>query len=69
MGAHRAAIKKVILPARNAKEFHFEFNKHTLRNEMDVVFVRTIREGLEAAFGPGALAWRGDSPFLTESRL
>jgi hypothetical protein len=26
IGSHGAAIKKVILPAGNAKEFHFEFN-------------------------------------------
>jgi len=69
LGAHRAAIKKVILPARNAKEFQFEFGKHPLRNEMEVVFVSTIREGLEAAFGPGALTWRDDRPFVAESRL
>ena len=69
LGAHRAAIKKVILPARNAKEFEFEFGNHPLRNEMEVVFVSTIREGLEAAFGPGALTWRDDRPFVAESRL
>ena len=69
LGAHRARIKKVILPARNAKEFHFEFDKHPLRSEMDVVFVNTIREGLEAAFGVGTLAWREDRPFVAESRL
>jgi len=69
LGAHRAAIKKVILPARNAKEFEFEFGKHPLRNEMEVVFVSTIREGLEAAFDPGALTWRDDRPFVAESRL
>ncbi|KAF8305834.1 ATP-dependent protease La [Clavulina sp. PMI_390] len=69
LGAHRASISKVILPRKNAREFHFEFDKHPLRNEVEVVFVSTIREGLEAAFGPGVLRWRDEHPFVPESRL
>lgn len=57
------------MPAKNAREFHHEFDKHPIRHELDVVFVSTVRDGLEAAFGPGVLTWREDRPFVAESRL
>jgi len=69
LGAHRAGIKKVILPLKNAREFHHEFDKHPIRHDMEVVFVSTVRDGLEAAFGSGVLSWRDERPFVTESRL
>ena len=31
-----------------------------VRNEMEFVFVRTVRESLDAAFGRGTLGWRGE---------
>jgi ATP-dependent Lon protease len=39
-----------------------------IRNEMQFVFVRTVTEALEAAFGKGRLGWRRDA-VLIESRL
>lgn len=39
-----------------------------IRNEMEFVFVRTVREALEAAFGKGVLGWRRET-MLLESRL
>lgn len=39
-----------------------------IRDEMDFVFVRTVEEALEAAFGVGRLSWR-TSHILVESRL
>ena len=39
-----------------------------VRNEMKFVFVRTVREALDAAFEKDTLAWRGHA-LLLESRL
>ena len=39
-----------------------------IRNQMEFVFVRTVREALEAAFGKNTLGWRRDAVLL-ESRL
>jgi ATP-dependent Lon protease len=70
LGAHRAGITKVILPRRNQKHVEHELGTHPLRREMDIVFVGTVREALDAAFGPGVLSWRDGNPgFIAESRL
>lgn len=39
-----------------------------IQNEMEFVFVRTVVEALEAAFGKDTLSWRGNALVL-ESRL
>jgi ATP-dependent Lon protease len=68
LGAHRAGIRTVILPSKNQKDFEYEFEKHALRNEMEVIFVSTVQEGLEAAFG-SSLLWREAKTPFVESRL
>ncbi|KDR78343.1 hypothetical protein GALMADRAFT_138444 [Galerina marginata CBS 339.88] len=67
LGAHRAQITKVILPWANRKDVEHDVALE-IRNEMEFVFVRTVREALEAAFGKGVLGWRRDT-LLLESRL
>ncbi|KAF8154157.1 Lon protease C-terminal proteolytic domain-containing protein [Crassisporium funariophilum] len=67
LGAHRAQITKVILPWANRKDVEHDVALE-IRNEMEFVFVRTVREALEAAFGKGVLGWRRDAVLL-ESRL
>jgi len=67
LGAHRAQVTKVILPWANRKDVEHDVALE-IQNEMEFVFVRTVREALEAAFGKGVLAWRRDT-LLLESRL
>ncbi|KAJ7583597.1 ATP-dependent protease La [Mycena floridula] len=67
LGAHRAHITKVILPWANRKDVEHDVALE-IRNEMQFVFVRTVHEALQAAFGENALAWRRDS-MIIESRL
>jgi ATP-dependent Lon protease len=40
-----------------------------IRNEMQFVFVKTVREALDAAFGKNKLAWRRDTVLLESARL
>jgi ATP-dependent Lon protease len=68
LGAHRAQIKKVILPWANRKDVEHDVAPE-VRNAMQFVFVRTVEEVLEAAFGKGRLRWREDSLLALESRL
>jgi len=67
LGAHRAQVKTVILPWANRKDVEHDVALE-IRNEMQFVFVRTVVEALEAAFGTGALGWRRNA-MLIESRL
>lgn len=60
-------MTKVILPWANRKDVEHDVAPE-VRNEMEFVFVRTVREALEAAFGRGTLGWRRES-LLLESRL
>lgn len=39
-----------------------------IRREMEFVFVRTVKEALDAAFGKNTLGWRSET-ILVESRL
>ncbi|TCD60849.1 hypothetical protein EIP91_009398, partial [Steccherinum ochraceum] len=68
LGAHRAHIKKVILPWANRKDVEQDVPPE-VRSAMQLVFVRTMEETLEAAFGKGVLGWRGESMPVLESRL
>ncbi|KAH8831090.1 ATP-dependent protease La [Flagelloscypha sp. PMI_526] len=67
LGAHRAGLTKVILPYANRKDVEQDVAPD-VRAQMELVFVRTIREALDAAFGKNALSWR-KGPLLLESRL
>jgi ATP-dependent Lon protease len=58
----------VILPWANRKEVEHDVPKE-VRARMQFVFVRTVREALDAAFSAGTLPWRTDVPPLVESRL
>ncbi|ESK84683.1 atp-dependent protease la 2 [Moniliophthora roreri MCA 2997] len=72
LGAHRAQIRKVILPYANRKDVEHDVPIE-IRNQMEFVFVRNLEETLEAAFGPGVIGWRrGDGMGvmgMVESRL
>lgn len=50
IGAHRAGVRKVILPQRNQRDFDTEIPA-PVQAEMDVVYVRTIQDALHAVFG------------------
>ncbi|KAI0717733.1 ATP-dependent protease La [Cerioporus squamosus] len=67
LGAHRAQVTKVILPWANRKDVEHDVPLE-VRAEMQFVFVRTMEEVLEAAFGKGVLNWRGNMVVM-ESRL
>ena len=67
LGAHRAQVTKVILPWANRKDVEHDVPLE-VRTEMQFVFVRTMEEVLEAAFGKGVLNWRGNMVVM-ESRL
>lgn len=56
LGAHRAGIFTVILPARNKKDLE-EIPEH-VRKEMTFIFVETIDEVLQHALEPAATAQR-----------
>ncbi|KAI4524395.1 ATP-dependent protease La [Schizophyllum commune Tattone D] len=69
LGAHRAGITRVILPCANRKDVEHDVAAE-IRNEIEFVFVRTVREALDAAFGERKLAWRRDVQLpLMESRM
>lgn len=57
LGAHRAGIHTLILPHKNAKDVGADLPE-AIRKECTFVYVRTIWEALEAAFGHEAL-WAG----------
>ena len=57
----------MILPWANRKDVEFDVPPEICR-EMQFVFVRTLEEVLEAAFGKGAIGWRRNN-VLVESRL
>ncbi|KAJ3994999.1 ATP-dependent protease La [Lentinula boryana] len=67
LGAHRAQIRKVILPYANRKDVEHDVAPE-IRNAMEFVFVRDLQEALEAAFGKGVIGWRSQLNML-ESRL
>ncbi|OCH91337.1 ATP-dependent protease La [Obba rivulosa] len=67
LGAHRAQVTKVILPWANRKDVEHDVPLE-VRADMQFVFVRTIEEALEAAFGKGVIGWR-QNDVLVESRL
>ncbi|KAJ4480993.1 ATP-dependent protease La [Lentinula aciculospora] len=67
LGAHRAQIRKVILPYANRKDVEHDVAPE-IRNAMEFVFVRDLQEALEAAFGKGVIGWRSQLN-MVESRL
>lgn len=60
-------MKKVILPWANRKDVEYDVPIE-VKTAMQFVFVRTVEEALEAAFGKGVLGWR-NGVVLMESRL
>lgn len=69
LGAHRAGMKKVILPWANRKDVDHDVPRE-VKDDMQFFFVKTVSEGLEAAFGKGNVPWRQSrAGHLIESRL
>jgi ATP-dependent Lon protease len=58
----------VILPWANRKDVEHDVPKE-VRTRTQFVFVRTVREALDAAFGVGTLPWRAGVQPLVEGRL
>ena len=57
LGAHRAGVRKVILPWANRREVEMDVPGE-VRREVKCVFVRNVREAVEEAFGRGVVVWR-----------
>ncbi|KAF9649534.1 ATP-dependent protease La [Thelephora ganbajun] len=69
LGAHRAGMKKVILPWANRKDVDHDVPRE-IKDDMQFFFVKTVSEGLDVAFGKGTVPWRRPrAGFLLESRL
>jgi ATP-dependent Lon protease len=69
LGAHRAGVRTVVLPWANRKDAAHDVPAEA-HARAHLVFVRTVREALDAAFGAGALPWReGEGVELVQSRL
>ncbi|KDQ11191.1 hypothetical protein BOTBODRAFT_57522 [Botryobasidium botryosum FD-172 SS1] len=58
LGAHRAGITRVILPRRNYKDVQHDLSSHDVMRDIEFIFVNTVHEALDAAFGEGVLGWR-----------
>ncbi|KZO97630.1 ATP-dependent protease La [Calocera viscosa TUFC12733] len=65
LGAHRAGIKRVIMPARNRRDVEMDVPLE-VRKEIEFVYVENVEDALEAAFGKGVF-WKGHN--FVESRL
>ena len=50
LGAHRAGITKVLLPHRNRKDIEADLPPN-VKAELEVVYIKTIWQALEVAFG------------------
>lgn len=62
-------MKKVILAWANRKDVDHDVPRE-VKDSMQFFFVKTVSEGLEAAFGKGNAPWRRPrAGFLVESRL
>jgi ATP-dependent Lon protease len=64
LGAHRAKMRKVILPAANRQDAEQDIPPE-IRKEIELVYVRNLEEALREAFG-SQLDWRTGQ---VESRL
>jgi ATP-dependent Lon protease len=68
LGAHGADASRVILPWANRKDVERDVAKE-VRGRIQFMFAKTVREALDAAFGPGSLPWHApDAHPLVESR-
>jgi hypothetical protein len=68
LGAHRAGIKTVILPLANKKDVEHDITLE-VRQHIKVIFVHTIEDVIDAAFGKGKVLNRLHSNILVDSRL
>jgi len=50
LGAHRAGIKKILLPLRNRKDVEADLPAK-IRSDIEIVYIKTIWQALDAAFG------------------
>lgn len=58
IGAHRAGIRTLLLPKKNETDVLNDLTP-SIRSELNIVFVQSIWEALEGAFG-GQL-WEGEA--------
>jgi hypothetical protein len=70
LGTHRAGASRAIPPWANRKdvEYQVDYAVKEVRARIRFVFVRTMREVLDAAFGPGLLPWRAPDAHTTSLR-
>lgn len=64
LSAHRAGIKKVILPARNRKDVSSDIPE-SVKNSIEFVYVKTIWEVLETALVINEHGERLNTPWMT----
>ncbi|TRM56274.1 Lon protease C-terminal proteolytic domain-containing protein [Schizophyllum amplum] len=67
LGAHRAGVRRLVLPCANRKDVEHDVSRE-IRDAMEFVFVRTVREALDAAFGQACRERRVEGPIM-ESRM
>jgi ATP-dependent Lon protease len=67
LGAHRAGITKIILPEANRKDVVHDVPSE-VQEKMQIMFVRSVAEALDASFGKGKLMWKSPD-IMFESRL
>ena len=59
LGAHRAGVKRVLLPYANRRDVEHDVPKE-VKESMKFVFVRSVREALGSVFGEDVLMRGGD---------
>ena len=59
LGAHRAGVKRVLLPYANRRDVEHDVPKE-VKESMKFVFVRSVREALGVVFGEDVLMRGGD---------
>jgi len=72
LGAHRAGMKKVILPERNRSDVDVKELGEEVTSSMEFVFVRTVEEALKEVFSTDLMLGergRGLTGIVMESRL
>lgn len=70
LGAHRAGIRRVLLPERNRRDVGVKEIGEEVWSSMEFVFVSTVEEALTELFGKDWMSGRhGASGMIVESRL
>lgn len=67
LGAHRAGIKKILLPIRNRPDVEQDIPAN-VKSELEIVFVSNVWQALDQALGNGIFEHVGAGPGVEEGR-